>query len=302
MMMFMNHGESSCSSNNKDRSSSAFTASQWHELEQQALIFKYMSKGLPIPPDLIYAIRRSCPPPLIPHHPNILGRLDLEPGRCRRTDGKKWRCSKKAFPDSKYCERHMHRGKNRSRKPVEIDISSSSSTTTTSSFKSIPTQTHLSLEHGSLSSPHKDYRLGEHGFFSEPSRNTHVDVGGWRSTVTVAAKSPAWMTSDLERIQGREEQQQRCFVVGDDFKPLKVERGEEGEEKQKLRHFFDEDEWHSSRKNRVPSWIDIEQDLSNATQLSISIPAAPSHHDFMKWLVLVLLNWVVVIVVDDGFM
>jgi len=41
-----------------------------------------------------------------------LGRkIDPEPGRCRRTDGKKWRCSKEAYPDSKYCERHMHRGK-----------------------------------------------------------------------------------------------------------------------------------------------------------------------------------------------
>ena len=50
-----------------------------------------------------------------------LGRkIDPEPGRCRRTDGKKWRCSKEAYPDSKYCERHMHRGKNRSRKPVEL--------------------------------------------------------------------------------------------------------------------------------------------------------------------------------------
>ncbi|KAL7096073.1 hypothetical protein ACP275_10G061000 [Erythranthe tilingii] len=46
-------------------------------------------------------------------------KIDPEPGRCRRTDGKKWRCSKEAYPDSKYCERHMHRGRNRSRKPVE---------------------------------------------------------------------------------------------------------------------------------------------------------------------------------------
>ncbi|PKA52375.1 Growth-regulating factor 1 [Apostasia shenzhenica] len=44
---------------------------------------------------------------------------DPEPGRCRRTDGKKWRCSKKACPDSKYCERHLHRGKNRPRRPLE---------------------------------------------------------------------------------------------------------------------------------------------------------------------------------------
>jgi WRC len=44
---------------------------------------------------------------------------DLEPGRCRRTDGKKWRCAKNAVPDHKYCERHMVRSRHRSRKPVE---------------------------------------------------------------------------------------------------------------------------------------------------------------------------------------
>jgi hypothetical protein len=44
---------------------------------------------------------------------------DLEPGRCRRTDGKKWRCSRDAVADQKYCERHMNRGRHRSRKHVE---------------------------------------------------------------------------------------------------------------------------------------------------------------------------------------
>ena len=58
-------------------------------------------------------------------------KIDPEPGRCRRTDGKKWRCSKEAYPDSKYCERHMHRGKNRSRKPVENSALTSSSVATT---------------------------------------------------------------------------------------------------------------------------------------------------------------------------
>ncbi|CAI5952111.1 unnamed protein product [Closterium sp. NIES-64] len=46
-------------------------------------------------------------------------RLDLEPDRCRRTDGKKWRCSREAVKDQKYCDRHMHRGRNRSRKANE---------------------------------------------------------------------------------------------------------------------------------------------------------------------------------------
>ena len=63
-----------------------------------------------------------------------LGRkIDPEPGRCRRTDGKKWRCSKEAYPDSKYCERHMHRGKNRSRKPVEVLKTTPSSSNTNAS-------------------------------------------------------------------------------------------------------------------------------------------------------------------------
>ena len=45
--------------------------------------------------------------------------MDPEPGRCRRTAGKKWRCSRDAVPDQKYCERHINRGRHRSRKPVE---------------------------------------------------------------------------------------------------------------------------------------------------------------------------------------
>ncbi|KAL9256516.1 Growth-regulating factor 5-like protein [Drosera capensis] len=115
-----------------------FTPSQWQELEHQALIYKHMVAGVPIPHDLLLAVKRSLDSPLSsqnffpaaayqnshmgwnPYQMGYGKRLDPEPGRCRRTDGKKWRCSKEAYPDSKYCERHMHRGKNRSRKPVEV--------------------------------------------------------------------------------------------------------------------------------------------------------------------------------------
>src|SRR5262245_51658364 len=45
--------------------------------------------------------------------------MDPERGRCRRTDGRKWRCSKSVVPNQKYCERHMHRGRQGSRKHVE---------------------------------------------------------------------------------------------------------------------------------------------------------------------------------------
>lgn len=74
-------------------------------------------------------------------------KVDPEPGRCRRTDGKKWRCSKEAYPDSKYCERHMHRGRNRSRKPVEV----SSTLTTTTTATPIPSPANLSSMNRSLS-------------------------------------------------------------------------------------------------------------------------------------------------------
>ncbi|CAD6262440.1 unnamed protein product [Miscanthus lutarioriparius] len=101
-----------------------FTAAQYEELEHQALIYKYLVAGVPVPPDLLVPLRRG-----FVYHQPALGygtyfgkKVDPEPGRCRRTDGKKWRCSKEAAPDSKYCERHMHRGRNRSRKPVEAQL------------------------------------------------------------------------------------------------------------------------------------------------------------------------------------
>ncbi|KAH6783489.1 hypothetical protein C2S52_008448 [Perilla frutescens var. hirtella] len=121
-----------------------FTAVQWQELEHQAMIYKYLVAGLPVPPDLVLPIRRSFDAlsARFFHHPSLgycsyYGKkFDPEPGRCRRTDGKKWRCSKDAHPDSKYCERHMHRGRNRSRKPVESQSTSQSVSTAMSHVSS----------------------------------------------------------------------------------------------------------------------------------------------------------------------
>ncbi|KAK7363295.1 hypothetical protein VNO77_05431 [Canavalia gladiata] len=129
-----------------ERNRFPFTPSQWQELEHQALIYKYMASGISVPPDLLFTIKRSyldspLSSRLLPHQPQHFGwnylpmglgrKIDPEPGRCRRTDGKKWRCSKEAYPDSKYCERHMHRGKNRSRKPVEVLKTTTSTTAPT---------------------------------------------------------------------------------------------------------------------------------------------------------------------------
>ncbi|CAO2043587.1 unnamed protein product [Urochloa humidicola] len=101
-----------------------FTAAQYEELEHQALIYKYLVAGVPVPPDLLLPIRRGFVyhQPALGYGPYFGKKVDPEPGRCRRTDGKKWRCAKEAAPDSKYCERHMHRGRNRSRKPVEAQL------------------------------------------------------------------------------------------------------------------------------------------------------------------------------------
>ncbi|VFQ63630.1 unnamed protein product [Cuscuta campestris] len=97
-----------------------FTWAQWKELERQAMVYKYMMASVPVPPDLLLAISSNTYPASNTAPVQRGGKnRDLEPGRCKRTDGKKWRCAKEVAPNQKYCERHLHRGRPRSRKPVE---------------------------------------------------------------------------------------------------------------------------------------------------------------------------------------
>ncbi|KAK9670230.1 hypothetical protein RND81_13G187700 [Saponaria officinalis] len=112
-----------------------FTPAQWIELEHQAMIYKYLTANVPVPSNLLIPIRKAIQSAGFPgfsiasypslsygwgsFHLGFSGNTDPEPGRCRRTDGKKWRCSRDAVPDQKYCERHINRGRHRSRKPVE---------------------------------------------------------------------------------------------------------------------------------------------------------------------------------------
>ncbi|XP_038717138.1 growth-regulating factor 1-like [Tripterygium wilfordii] len=123
-----------------------FTPSQWMELEHQALIYKYITANVPVPSNLLVPIRKALESAGFSSfsggllRPNALGwgtfhlgfsnNTDPEPGRCRRTDGKKWRCSRDAVADQKYCERHMNRGRHRSRKPVEGQTGHSVAATT----------------------------------------------------------------------------------------------------------------------------------------------------------------------------
>ncbi|KAM0872733.1 hypothetical protein ACQ4PT_038516 [Festuca glaucescens] len=102
-----------------------FTPTQWMELEHQALIYKYLNANAPIPSSLLISISNSfrSSSDRLTWRPVYQGFTNTdsepEPGRCRRTDGKKWRCSKEAMADHKYCERHINRNRHRSRKPVE---------------------------------------------------------------------------------------------------------------------------------------------------------------------------------------
>lgn len=137
-----------------------FTALQWQELEHQALIFKYMMAGVQVPPELLSPIRKSVAelntfaalsaPGSLHHHPTMgwssfnlrfANNTDPEPGRCRRTDGKKWRCARDVAPDQKYCERHMHRGRPRSRKLVEAQSAMNTNSSNNNNSTTNPTTT-----------------------------------------------------------------------------------------------------------------------------------------------------------------
>ncbi|KAH0935479.1 hypothetical protein HID58_012596, partial [Brassica napus] len=109
----------------------AFSEAQWQELERQRNIFKYMMASLPVPSELLSPFSRNH----TNNHDVTVARggslklgiasnasnntADMEPWRCKRTDGKKWRCSRNVVPDQKYCERHAHKSRPRSRKHVE---------------------------------------------------------------------------------------------------------------------------------------------------------------------------------------
>ncbi|KAK3154904.1 hypothetical protein QOZ80_2BG0196430 [Eleusine coracana subsp. coracana] len=116
---------------------SALTFMQQQELEHQVLIYRYFAAGAPVPVHLVLPIWKSVAASSFgpQRFPSLMGlgslcfdyrsSMEPEPGRCRRTDGKKWRCSRDVVPGHKYCERHVHRGRGRSRKPVEAAAASS---------------------------------------------------------------------------------------------------------------------------------------------------------------------------------
>ncbi|KAG8100011.1 hypothetical protein GUJ93_ZPchr0013g34876 [Zizania palustris] len=128
----------------------AFTAMQLQELEQQSRVYQYMAARVPVPTHLVFPIWKSVTGASsegAQKYPTLMGLATLcldfgknpepEPGRCRRTDGKKWRCWRNAIPNEKYCERHMHRGRKR---PVQLVVEDDEPESTSGS-KSAPGKT-----------------------------------------------------------------------------------------------------------------------------------------------------------------
>ncbi|WCJ26087.1 growth-regulating factor 2 [Euphorbia peplus] len=112
-----------------------FTMHQMQELKHQTIIYKYIEARCVVPYSLVLPIWKSVSSSFgnINIIPNFIrgnrqlkmeyGKgmdMDPEPGRCRRTDGKKWRCSKEAVQDQKYCEKHVNRGRQRTKKLMEV--------------------------------------------------------------------------------------------------------------------------------------------------------------------------------------
>ncbi|KAH0451458.1 hypothetical protein IEQ34_018757 [Dendrobium chrysotoxum] len=288
---------------NEKKSSSGhlFTASQWQELEHQALIYKYMVSGIPIPSDLILPIRRSFLFNSIKTSPSLafppqsqlgwscvqmgLGREpeDPEQGRCRRTDGKKWRCSKEAYPDSKYCERHMHRGKNRLRKQAEISPTTSIHTKASSSSTHRPHPANLSistLDTYQLLNPYSS-RTRPHGsHFSATSRTSNLRL----NTVSFS-NSDYRYGQRMKHLDGysifsdasgsdRENPLQlkpmgMSSLIEANQKSYSLSKEEEEERQRHLRHFFNE----RPQKNKE-SQMELEEENTSytKTQTAISFP------------------------------
>ncbi|XP_042410970.1 growth-regulating factor 5-like isoform X1 [Zingiber officinale] len=233
---------------------------------------------------------------------------DPEPGRCRRTDGKKWRCSKDAYPGSKYCERHMHRGRNRSRKPVESQTVSSTQTTSSTSTShspcgnnasssgvrnfqnialhstagpsnssspclSVPNVSQLPLDTSTLGNRYFTgfkAEVDEHSFFSEtPGSERHLAVdNSWRLS-TPASIFPPSKFQDSSTLQNANAQLQSARELGQ--VTLRKSFGRDFSLTEPTKHdtqFLRP--FFDEWPNARESWSDLEEDRSNHHPTSFS--------------------------------
>ncbi|MQL98072.1 hypothetical protein Taro_030769 [Colocasia esculenta] len=295
-----------------------FTPSQWLELEHQALIYKYIDANVPVPTSLLIPIRKSPNSPGFPaystgslrtnslgwspFHLGFSGNADPEPGRCRRTDGKKWRCSRDAVADQKYCERHMNRGRHRSRKPVEGHSGHAAKamsiiTPTASAVPSGGSSNSLGIAQQQMKCLQPDSTDPSHTQFTrimmnKENVNDEIRSSQGPSMPTSLNQKPKETLFPLPKQHNPFEisssrgdfrivtsesllnNPRSPYLESRSFVPSPELNGGESQPNP-LRHFFDD--WPKGRSNRLTiSWPDVEEIQSDRTQLSISIPMASS--------------------------
>ncbi|KAI3884888.1 hypothetical protein MKX03_018747 [Papaver bracteatum] len=298
-----------------------FTPNQWMELEHQALIYKYINANVPIPSNLLIPIRKAQNLTGFPGfggsiRPNTLGwgsfhmgfssNTDPEPGRCRRTDGKKWRCSRDAVADQKYCERHMNRGRHRSRKPVEgqitgqagsgpatakaIQMGSSSASVVANSVASngvsIAQYPIKNLQASALDASvntqiNRNFLNKDMGSRIQESQGLSV----LSPTMNMRSKDSLFSITKQHNPFEESSRSEFGFVPTDSllnpserssyFGSSADLNDPEPQDQHPLRHFMDD--WPKNRSDRsAMSWPEMEEIQSDRTQLSISIPVPSS--------------------------
>ncbi|CAN1815320.1 Growth-regulating factor 1 [Linum perenne] len=281
----------------------AFTPSQWMELEHQALIYKYLTANAAVPSNLLNPIKKSLYPFALSSssssasfNPSPLGygafhlgypgsTNDPEPGRCRRTDGKKWRCSRDAFGDQKYCERHISKGRHRSRKPVEANkvVTTNSNAAAAASSANVRgkeldsaaasnciaiTQQQQQLTSAAIaahrnSSPDAfpNRRASEKQTLTVPKQNVTIEESPYSKFGHVS------FDSSLNPSQHKDTTRS-CYNSFLNF------NGQDTQDQQSLHQFMDND-WPKDQSTRdVITWP--EELKSDWTQLSMSIPMTTS--------------------------
>ncbi|CAL9174133.1 unnamed protein product, partial [Musa hybrid cultivar] len=172
--------------------------------------------------------------------------VDPEPGRCRRTDGKKWRCSREVVVGQKYCERHVHRGRNRSRKHVEI-----------------PTPTSLNGLKTGVSSPPP-----------ECAQHNHFDLSGSRDILPLSQRYHLHLSVENTRT----------VTVGRSFQSncsnfFLKELQDSKPEGYVLQRFFDE--WPRSQQESDDG-LNYTSHPASTTHLSMSLPGNQSSDFSLK--------------------
>ncbi|KAK7383256.1 hypothetical protein VNO78_28930 [Psophocarpus tetragonolobus] len=308
-----------------------FTPSQWMELEHQALIYKYITSNVPVPTHLLIPIKKALDSAAFCNfstgllRPNPLGwggfhlgfsnNTDPEPGRCRRTDGKKWRCSRDAVVDQKYCERHMNRGRHRSRKPVEGQSGHALTTTTTPNASSnsnvVPSNTtttttnnnpfahtNVTLHHPLPPHSSSPSNTINRMFMSNKENNASERMQDGPAlpmlppTLELKPKENNPFMISKQQIPYDESSRNNNefgLVTSDSLLNPSQKRSfgssgkddSESQQQHSLRHFMDESPKPQSHHHRSSVWPELDNMQSDRTQLSISIPVSSS--DFMNF-------------------